>query len=156
MTPILVRSPSLVRPTGPTVFLGGSIEMGTAEMWQPRVAQRFIDAGVSVLDPRRDAWDASLNQDPSQGSVFETQVSWELAGMERADLVFFRICEDTASIVSMLEIGLNVGRKPVVIQVDDGYQRRGNIIVTAGRYRIPCFRSEDDAVSEAIRIIKWL
>lgn len=153
----LFRSPDRA-PTnlpGPKVFLAGSIEMGRAELWQPRVSRTFLEAGVSVFDPRRDDWDASWTQDPAPGTPFETQVSWELDHIEMADLTFFRFCEGTASIVSMLETGLVLASgKPVVIQADPGYMRRGNLVITARRFGVEVFSTERDAVNAALDMLR--
>lgn len=152
----LFRSPA--RPDGPlsgrSVFLAGSIEMGRAEMWQPRVAERFLSEGYNVFDPRRDEWDAGWEQDPTPGTLFERQVSWELDHIHRADLVFFRFGAEGPAIVSMLEAGLVIGRgKPVVILADAGYMRRGNLVITARRAGVPIFGTEEEAVSESLRLL---
>lgn len=154
----LWRSPALLpdKITGPSVFLGGSIEMGRAELWQPRVAPRFLDAGISVLDPRRDDWDADLPHDPTPGSPFEQQVSWELDSIiDRVDLVFFRICGgETTAIISMFEMGVTLEmRKPVVIQADQDYMRYGNIVISARKYGVPVYNDVDAAVGHALDVM---
>lgn len=154
----LYRSPEIppAQIDGPSIFLGGSIEMGRAELWQPRVAPLFLDAGISVLDPRRDDWDPNLTQDPAVGSVFERQVSWELENIiDRVDLVFFRICGgETTAIISMLEMGITLEmRKPIVIQADPDYMRYGNIVITARKYNVPVFNDVDAAVAQALDVM---
>ena len=153
----LFRSPDVAPAIlgGPSAFLAGSIEMGRAELWQPRVAQRLLDAGVSVFDPRRDNWDPSWEQDPAPGTPFEAQVSWELEHLERADAILFRFCAGTASVVSMLELGLWMrGDKPVILWADPGYMRRGNIVVTAKRYGLSVAETEEDAVNALLAAIR--
>jgi len=152
----LFRSPD-VPPAdlpGRFVFIAGSIEMGRAELWQPRVAERFISSGINVFDPRRDDWDADLDQDPTPGTVFNQQVTWELENIQRADAVFFRLCGgETMAIVSMLEMGICFGSgKPIVIQADRDYMRYGNIAVTARRFGVPVFNDEDEAISLMLQL----
>lgn len=152
----LFRSPE--RPVGPltgkSVFLAGSIEMGRAELWQPRVAERFLTAGHNVFDPRRIDWDSSWVQDPAPGTSFEQQVSWELDHLERANLVFFRFGAEGPAIVSMLEAGLMIGTtKPTVLLVDPAYVRRGNLVITARRAGLPVFGSEDDSITHALDLL---
>lgn len=152
----LFRSPD-VAPMGlfgKSVFLAGSIEMGMAEMWQPAAAQAFLSAGHNVFDPRRDDWDVNWAHDPTPGTPFETQVSWELDHIDKADLVYFRFCAGTASIVSMIEAGLVLAsRKPCVIHADLGYMRRGNLVVTAKRYGVSIHENADTAMAEATRLL---
>jgi hypothetical protein len=56
-----------------TIFLGGSIDMGAAELWQDRLVRDLV-----ILNPRRDDWDSSWVQDPTPGTQFYKQVAWEL------------------------------------------------------------------------------
>ena len=46
-----------------SVFLAGSIEQGKAIDWQKYVTQKLQDTDITVLNPRRDNWDASWSQD---------------------------------------------------------------------------------------------
>jgi len=48
--------------TRPSVFLAGSIEQGAAEDWQTTVVTALQDCNITILNPRRDAWDASWLQ----------------------------------------------------------------------------------------------
>ena len=45
--------------TSPVLFLAGSIAMGAAENWQDEVVAALADRAGTVLNPRRDEWDAS-------------------------------------------------------------------------------------------------
>lgn len=70
----------------PSVFLAGSIEMGRAELWQDAVADALRDEPLTILNPRRDDWDASWEQS-SANPQFVAQVTWELDAQERAGLI---------------------------------------------------------------------
>jgi hypothetical protein len=129
------------------VFLAGSIEMGLAEDWQSALAARLADRDVVVLDPRRDDWDASWRQsidDPQ----FRTQVTWELDGLERADLIAMWFVPDTRSPITLLELGLHAASGKLVIGCPPGFWRRGNLEVVAARYGIPLVETWDDFVAE--------
>lgn len=52
----------VLEPEQPSVFLAGSIEMGQAEPWQTLLEDALADLPVTILNPRRDAWDASWEQ----------------------------------------------------------------------------------------------
>ena len=159
MSSHLIRSPNVASGglQGPSIFLAGSIEMGTAELWQPRAAQALLAMGLNVFDPRRDDWDPTWAHDPTPGTPFETQVSWELNHLSLADIVLFRITAGTASIVSMLELGMILeSRKPIVIWADPGYMRFGNVVITARRYCKDVFTREDEAMAEVRRLLPLL
>lgn len=159
MSSHLIRSPQVAsrRLKGPSIFLAGSIEMGAAELWQPRVAQVLLAMGLNVFDPRRDDWDPTWAHDTTPGTPFETQVSWELNHIALADIVLFRITAGTASIVSMLELGMILeSRKPIVIWADPDYMRFGNVVITARRYCKDVFTREYEAMAEVRRTLPIL
>jgi len=119
---------------GLRVFLAGSIEMGRAAHWQAEVAEALADLeGLVLLDPRREDWDSSWRQDIAEPQ-FAAQVRWELAGLEAADLVAMVLLPDTKAPISLLELGLTVRRKPLLVCCPEGYWRRGNVQVVLDRY----------------------
>ncbi|MBL8740998.1 MAG: nucleoside 2-deoxyribosyltransferase domain-containing protein, partial [Myxococcales bacterium] len=132
-----------------TVFLAGSIDMGSAEDWQGAVTAELRDLDIVVLNPRRDDWDASWRQsidDPQ----FRAQVEWELDGLERADVIALWLARDSLAPISLLELGLFARGGKVVIGCPQGFWRRGNVEVVSARYQIPLF-DELDAFVTAIR-----
>lgn len=119
---------------GRRIFLAGSIEMGRAAPWQAELVEALADAqDLVLLNPRRDDWDSSWRQsidDPR----FREQVEWELAGLEAADVVVMVLLPDTQAPISLLELGLVVGKKSMVLYCPEGYWRRGNVDVVLARY----------------------
>lgn len=119
----------------PIVFLAGSIEMGTAEKWQDRIASILQDEKVILLNPRRDDWDSSWKQtvdDPQ----FTEQVRWEQAGLIDSDTVFFYFDPSTKSPITLLEFGQVLERAgagdvncKMVVCCPQGFWRRGNLEV---------------------------
>lgn len=72
-----------------SIFLAGSIEMGKAEPWQERLADELKDYDCVLFNPRRPDWDSSWTQDPTPGTKFHEQVTWELDHINKSDLVIF-------------------------------------------------------------------
>src|SRR5688500_16127054 len=94
---IEVKAPdSYARGPRPWVFLAGSIEKGTAELWQKRVAQALEDRSGTLLNPRRDDWDDTWPDD-AHDVRFRTQVEWELAAQEAADSILMYFSPPTRS-----------------------------------------------------------
>src|SRR5262245_36308977 len=98
-------APLVFDATRPSIFLAGSIEMGAAEDWQHRVEQQLADLDIVLLNPRREAWDASWVQ-ALDNPPFREQVEWELEGLERASLVAMYFAPATRAPVTLLELGL--------------------------------------------------
>jgi hypothetical protein len=65
-------------------------------------------------------------------------VEWELAGLERADVVVIYLAPGTKSPISLLELGLHAGRNPhkVVACCPDGFWRKGNVDIVCHRYGV--------------------
>jgi hypothetical protein len=130
------------------VFLAGSIEMGTAELWQQRVVEGLTDAAnVVILNPRRADWDSTWRQEAADPQFFE-QVSWELDMLEAADVVVMYLAPGTRSPVSLLELGLCARSGKLRVCCPPGYWRRGNVEVVCLRYGIPLFATLDDLIGE--------
>lgn len=147
-----IKPPSPLPPQGgpPIVFLAGSIEMGAAEEWQAVVAEALADLDVVVLNPRRDAWDASWPQ-RVEFDPFREQVEWELEGQERADVITFYFARHTRSPVTLLELGLAAAaRKRCVVCCPEGFWRKGNVDVVCRRYGVEEVGSLGELV-EAVR-----
>lgn len=129
-----------------TVFLAGSIEMGAAEDWQNVIARALADLDLVILNPRRDAWDASWPQD-ADFEPFREQVEWELDAQERAELIVFYFAPDTRAPITLLELGLAAGRKRAVVCCPDGYWRKGNVDIVCRRHAIPLAADLDELIA---------
>jgi hypothetical protein len=129
-------APLVLDPTTPSVFLAGSIEMGQAEDWQTQLENALRDLDVLLLNPRRDAWDASWVQSITNPH-FRQQVEWELAGLEAATLVAMYFGPSTRAPVTLLEMGLCARSGRLVVCCPEGYWRRGNVEVVCQRYDVP-------------------
>ena len=145
------KPPTLLRlPPGlPSVFLAGSIEMGRAEPWQGQMEQALGDLDAAILNPRRDAWDASWVQ-TIHNPLFREQVEWELAAQERADVIAMYFAPGTQSPITLLELGLFARSGKLIVCCPDGFWRRGNVQVVCASYRVP----EADSLSELARAVR--
>lgn len=132
-----------------TVFLAGSIEMGTAENWQDDVAQSLEMGELTLLNPRRDVWDLTWEQTITNPS-FRGQVAWELEAQEKAAMIAMYFAPSTKSPITLLELGLFARSNKLVVCCPDGFWRKGNVEVVCDRYQIPTVRTLD-ALITAIR-----
>lgn len=129
-------APIILSPGERSIFLAGSIEMGRAEPWQAAVEQALADLPVAILNPRRDAWDATWEQSINHAD-FRGQVEWELDGLERADVVAMYFAPATKAPITLLELGLVARSGRLIVCSPVGFWRRGNIEVTCSRYEVP-------------------
>ena len=98
---IEIKAPNEV----PTLFLAGSIEMGTAENWQQKVVENLDDVNIIIYNPRRDDWDASWNTTPYNVHL-ENQIKWEHQHIMYSDYVLFYFDPNTKSPVTLMELGM--------------------------------------------------
>ena len=134
------------------IFLAGSIEMGTAENWQDRLTNRlkneYDKKNIVILNPRRDDWDSSWEQDKNNPKFFE-QVTWELDSLEGVDIIPMYFDENTKSPITLLELGLFADRyssatdQKIIVYCPKGFWRKGNVDIVCSRYGIQVFENEE-------------
>lgn len=122
--------------TTPSIFLAGSIEMGRAAQWQQTVEEALHVYSVTILNPRRDDWDATWEQSVNNPN-FVAQVNWELDAQRQADCIAMYFVPDTRAPITLLELGLFADTGKLVVCCPEGYWRKGNVDVVCGRYSIP-------------------
>ncbi len=143
----------IIQPPAPleegfSIFLAGSIEMGTAEDWQARIIARLSAYDVLIFNPRRSAWDPTWAQTPDN-PPFREQVEWELAALERANLIVMYLDPATKSPISLLELGLFGRGGKMVVCCPRGFWRKGNVDIVCARYGI----AQVDSLEE---VIEWV
>ncbi|PVI03798.1 hypothetical protein DM02DRAFT_557329 [Periconia macrospinosa] len=127
-------------PLGPfkfSVFLAGSIEMGKAVQWQPRMAQLLQHLPISVFNPRRGQWNHKITPE-ARDADFRAQVEWELNALHEASVICFFFDHATMSPVTMCELGLWAHSGKVVVCCDKRFWKGGNVHIVCERYGIPC------------------
>ena len=146
-----VRKPPEPLPSAdvPSVFLAGSIEMGSAIDWQSEVTRALADRPIVVLNPRRDDWDASWRQSIDDAR-FREQVEWELEAQERATVIAMYFAPETKAPITLLELGLFARSGKLLVCCPAGSWRRGNVEIVCARYGIPRIAELSDLVG-AIR-----
>lgn len=129
-----------------SVFLGGSIEMDTAEKWQDRLKSDLSETDVVLLNPRRDDWDNSIVQ-RAYDPAFSEQVNWELDAIDYADLIVFYFDPNTKSPITLMELGLFANSGKVIVCCPDGFWRKGNVEIVCSRSEVPLVNTYEQLVS---------
>lgn len=129
-----------------SIFLAGSIEMGSAEEWQKKVIADLSNDWV-ILNPRRTDWDSTWEQ-KIENAQFNEQVTWELSSIERADVVLVYIDPATKAPITLLELGILSQLKPsqTIVVCPEGYWRKGNVDIVCKRYKLKQFKNLDTAL----------
>jgi hypothetical protein len=140
-----------------SVFLAGSIEMGTAVNWQEEMTQALTNENILILNPRREDWDSSWVQSIDDPKFFE-QVWWELDGIENADLVAMHFVADTKSPITLLELGLlaNTRANRLVVSCPKEFWRRSNVEIVCRRYGIELVSNLYALTGSVRQKLEWL
>ena len=135
----------------PILFLSGSIEMGKAKDWQQALVHALDGENVVILNPRREQWNSSWKQD-MDNPVFREQVTWELDGMDSADIIAMYMDPETKSPITLLELGLHAEKHPerLVVCCPEGFWRKGNVDIVCARHGI----TQVNTLEELVLIIK--
>lgn len=138
-----------------TIFLAGSIEMGKAIDWQQklidklRITTKDLNVDLYALNPRRPDWNSNWEQSINN-PYFVEQVEWELTGLHNADIIVMYLAANTASPISLLELGLHVMGGKLIVFCEDGFYRKGNIDVVCKVYGITQVRSQTELLDVLI------
>lgn len=116
-----------------SIFLAGSIEMGTAENWQEMIEKELKDVEVTIYNPRRDDWDSSGEQS-IDNDKFREQVEWELDYLESVDVIVLYFDPNTKSPISLLELGLFARSNKMVVYCTQEFWRKGNVDIVCEKY----------------------
>jgi hypothetical protein len=130
------------------IFLGGSIENGTASNWQEKITKVLGNYEINIFNPRRDNWDASWKQDISN-PAFKEQVTWELDCLDKCEIIVFYFDPNTKSPITLMELGMMAEQfrsfpECLFVCCPDGYWRKGNIQVVCERYKIKLYETFED------------
>jgi nucleoside 2-deoxyribosyltransferase len=122
--------------------------MGAAVDWQQQIINDPViySLPVTILNPRRKDWDSTWPQDPNF-KPFREQVEWELAGLDAADIVFFYFDPKTKAPISLMELGLMLGKgKKVIVCCPKEFWRCANVEITCQSEFVLTYDKLDSAI----------
>ncbi len=127
-----------------SIFLAGSIEMGSAIDWQGELickiaklqAIKELPIDLTIYNPRRNHWDNTWKQSINNPR-FKDQVDWELDKLHQCDIIFMMLDENTKSPISLLELGLYATEYKLMVFCGENFWRRGNVEIVCERYETP-------------------
>ena len=111
---------------GKSVYLAGSINMGSATDWQAKVTSSLSHLPITFFNPSRDDWCKDWMQEISNPQ-FREYVKWELNYLDCADIITMFFNKNSISPVSLLELSLYTLSYKIVVYCPEGYWRCGNI-----------------------------
>ena len=149
---IEIQAPNQIKIDGFSIFLAGSIDMGTSIDWQNELVARLLDYKGYLYNPRRKDWDSSWEQKIENGQFIE-QVEWELDAMDKADLIIYYFAKDSKSPITLLELGLHKDDN-IIVCCPEGFYRKGNVDIVCKKYNIKTCKTLNELVIQIINELK--
>lgn len=148
---------------GTTIFLGGSIDMGSAENWQDIFIDKLKYRDCTIYNPRRDDWDSSWEQKPIPGTPFYEQVTWELNAQSNSNILVYYFADGSQSPITLLELGtfgfepFSWGQAPaekrIFVYCTEKFYRYGNVKITCDYHNVPVYNGRDQMIEDIRRAI---
>jgi hypothetical protein len=126
--------------------------MGSSIDWQSDVEKIFEHKNIKLYNPRRDSWDPSWIQSQNH-KQFNSQVNWELSKLEKCDIIFIYFSPDSKAPISLLELGLFIDSKKIIVCCPTGFYRHGNISIVCSRKGVPLYDNFYNAIGALKTII---
>ncbi|MGL5938448.1 MAG: nucleoside 2-deoxyribosyltransferase domain-containing protein [Phocaeicola sp.] len=127
------------------IFLAGTIDMGKSIDWQAAMSEQFKDrynGEFLFFNPRRAKGLDGTAED------FDYQVRWELSHLDEADTIVMYIIGSSKSPISLLEMGLFMQSKKMIVVCEPDYYRYDNVRITCDYYGTPCYTSLEQLYTE--------
>lgn len=137
---------------GRSIFLAGSIDMGKATDWQLDISTRLSSYAVTLLNPRRGQWDASLVQDISDDE-FRQQVEWELDCLDHCTAIAMFLDPASLAPISQMELGLYARSGRLVVCCPEGFWRRGNVQIVCKRFGVKLVETLEELIESVLEMI---
>lgn len=146
---IEIKAPNKIKTNKFSIFLAGSTDTGKAEDWQKKVVNDLKDFDIYLYNPRRDDWDSSWKQE-IENEQFYSQVTWELDGLDKADLIIINFSKDSKAPITFFELGANLN-KNIFLCCPDGFYRKGNIDIYVEYYNIKNYFDNYNKMIDAVK-----
>jgi hypothetical protein len=132
----------------PSIFLGGTIDMGNSVDWQEYTTELIIKnkgEKYNIFNPRRKDWDSSWEQ-KFENPQFYQQVMWEMGALEQSDIILIYFKAGSQSPISLLELGLYARSGKLSVVCEEGFWRKGNVDIVCNLHNVPMFETIGDWV----------
>ncbi len=148
-----IKAPKDYKLSSYSIFLGGAIDQGRAANWQAKVVKHLKDLDVTILNPRRDDWDSSVDQDP-KNKIFREQVEWEIKAQEECDLRLYVFTADSKAPITFFEMGAFGIDQDTLVCAEEGFYRQGNLDIYCEHFDISMYHDFDELLADLHETIR--
>ncbi|RGP58871.1 hypothetical protein FLONG3_11352 [Fusarium longipes] len=145
------QKPNLSNDTT-SIFLAGTTTSTNEPNWRQSFTAALANFPIAIFDPSRPDWDSTWREDFSDERWAE-QISWELDMQEAADIVVFMFDRVTDAPISLMELGLAVKTKQVIVCAHNEYRKRGNVDAVCRRFGAKMVSTENELLDGLIALL---
>ncbi|RGP71301.1 hypothetical protein FSPOR_3422 [Fusarium sporotrichioides] len=149
---VMAPQPANLSDRTTSVFLAGITTSTGDTDWRQAFTDALINYPITILNPNRPDWDSTWREDFSDKRWVE-QVSWELDMQEAANIIVFMFHEATEAPISLMELGLAVRTKPVIVCAHPDYKKRGNVDAVCRRFGVKLLSTLEELVDCLIAML---
>ena len=149
----VLNPPHLPDNERPSIFLAGSIQMGTPGPWQKDLMARLKDFPITIVNPHYEGPDWELHKHDPQSTA---HMKWELQCQERVDVIAMYLEPGTYSPDTLVELGLFVSTGKLIVCCPGEFFRQGKVEVICEQHNVPCTEDWDTFVKQVIKKVQGL
>ncbi|EHK26888.1 uncharacterized protein TRIVIDRAFT_33632 [Trichoderma virens Gv29-8] len=139
----------------PSIFLAGNASPTGEADWRQTLTEALSSLPITIYNPYRNDWDATWREDGSDKRWSE-QVGWELEMLDKADLVVVFFHGGSLAPISMLELGMCIRSRKVIVCAMPDYPKRGNVEAVCRRHEVKFVSSEQDLKDAVKERLDWM
>lgn len=135
-----------IEVAAPSVFLGGTIDMGKSFDWQRHVIDSMTAYRLNVYNPRRPGFTTFDDEEQTY------QIEWELFYLDKVDHVMMVFLDGSKAPISFLELGMLLKSAPekLIVVCSENFYRAKNVHITCKQHGV----TPVSTISEAVMILK--
>jgi hypothetical protein len=128
-----------IRTDKKLLFLAGSIDLELPGNWRKSLADQLANH-FDFFDP------TVTDHKTLTTAEWEEHIHWELAAMEKADLILMNLLPSAKSPISLVELGLHSTGSKLIVVCPDSFYKKHYLTILCHRYSTPLFDTTKEAV----------
>jgi hypothetical protein len=148
---IYLTPPSLAKDSSRiSVFLARSLELDNISDFTFSISH----LPIIIFDPCRNDWDTSWRS--INDVEFARQAEWEIAQLEKANVIILFFHPGTMYGSKLLELGLYIKDRKIITYCPQTYSMRGYVEFMCRRHKIPLLETKDELKKYTIKYLEEL
>lgn len=128
-----------------SVFLAGSIAMGSAPNWQEKITPMLSHLPIAIYNPRRGG---EFKWDEKDTDIINQQIEWEHKHLDASSIIAMFLSEKSPAPISLLELGLFARTRKLIVCCEKDFYRLGLVKRVCEDHQIMLVHEVEDLAKE--------